>query len=69
MAGRHPISNLRFRLSKRSWSEWRRMKRETIMLSEEGFNQLLEELEKPPEPNEKLMEVMRRTPPWEKKDS
>jgi hypothetical protein len=38
----------------------------TLYVSEEAWQQLMEALESPPEPNEKLKALMRRKPIWER---
>lgn len=40
---------------------------EVVYVSEETYNWLLEELDKPPKPNENLKKLMQTPSPWEPK--
>jgi uncharacterized protein (DUF1778 family) len=45
--------------------EWNGLKVETIVLSDEAFDELEKILNAPPKPNPKLVELMRRKKPWD----
>jgi uncharacterized protein (DUF1778 family) len=45
--------------------EWNGLKVETIVLSDEAFDELEKILNAPIEPNPKLVELMRRKKPWD----
>ena len=46
--------------------EWTKLKLERIVLSPEDCDAFVRQLENPPKPNAKLIELMRRKPIWKR---
>lgn len=46
--------------------QWNRLKPERIVLSQEDHDAFVRQLESPPKPNAKLIELLRRKPVWER---
>ena len=46
--------------------DWSKLKPERIVLSPEDYDALVRQLENPPKPNAKLVELMRRKPIWKR---